>query len=556
MRKAVFIGFFSIILVIACLFRFVRLGHLPYSLYWDEEAMRVDVKSILTTGNDMHNRPWNQVIYPSYGDYKLPVYIWFATLSAKVFGISDFSLRLPSALAGIGTVLVGGYLARECIALYEKKQHLCLKQVAQLSTMLVIAICPWSILFSRTGFEGHVGQFFLALSIACLFFAKYRKCAWYLSPFFAAVATYSYFSVRFVWIILFIFTALVLLKGSPLRMVLIKMGIPLLVFALLLLPLLRSPLYGDSNRFRLGTDSILKNETQGTQSNVYRQMSGDSKVDKVFYHRMWLTARELFTNYSKNTSLDFLFLSGDPNLRHGTGREGLFLLVFLPFFFLGLVVFFLRKREIFFFLLAWWLVALLPASVPLNTPHALRSLNALVPLSILIGMGLTVFLTYDYKTKMVKFFSILSCAFLLFFFTAKFTFDYFILYPANSASSWQNGYTQLAQELYRQKNNQESVTILPFDDRFYLWLMAEGPYTGKDFHTWKTQDYKFNAIPNFTFQEPDPDKITTTSETQLIAGQIPRMKEFLSKLKNAPKRIYEVKGDDGQTDFIIAEVGK
>ena len=556
MRKAVFIGFFSIILIIACLFRFVRLGHVPYSLYWDEEAMRVDVKSILTTGNDMHNRPWKQVIYPSYGDYKLPVYIWFATLSAKVFGISEFSFRLPSALAGIGTVLVGGYLARECITLYEKKQHLYLRQIAQLSTMLVIAICPWSILFSRTGFEGHVGQFFLALSIACLFFVKYRKWAWYLSPFFAAVATYSYFSVRFVWIILFIFTALVLLKGSPLRAVVIKMSVPLLIFAILLLPLLRSPLYGDSNRFRLGTDSILKNEAQGTQSNVYREMSGDSKVDKIFYHRMWLTARELFTNYSKNTSLSFLFLSGDPNLRHGTGKEGLFLLVFMPFFFLGTVALFVRKREVFFLLVAWWLIALLPASVPLNTPHALRSLNALVPLSIFIGLGLSILLTHEYTSKTLKFFSIFSCAFLIVFFTAKFTFDYFILYPANSAASWQNGYTQLAQQLYNHKSDQETVTILPFDDRFYLWLMAEGPYTGKDFHTWKTQDYKFNTIPYFTFQEPDPAKISNTSETQLIAGQTTRMKEFVAKLKNTPKHIYEVQGDYGQTDFMIAEVGK
>src|SRR5438445_8980066 len=74
--------------------------------------MIVDVKSVLQTGKDIFGRPWFEVIYPSYGDFKLPVYIWLATFSAKIFGLSQWSFRLPSELAGIGTIVVGGFLAK------------------------------------------------------------------------------------------------------------------------------------------------------------------------------------------------------------------------------------------------------------------------------------------------------------------------------------------------------------------------------------------------------------------------------------------------------------
>src|SRR5258708_18635134 len=87
------------IAVVALFIRLFRLGQVPVSLYWDEIAMYVDIKSVLQSGQDMFGRPWFQVIYPSYGDFKLPAYIWSAILSAKIFGLSEWSFRLPSVLA-------------------------------------------------------------------------------------------------------------------------------------------------------------------------------------------------------------------------------------------------------------------------------------------------------------------------------------------------------------------------------------------------------------------------------------------------------------------------
>ena len=93
-----------LILSVAVFLRLYQLGQIPVSLYWDEVAMLVDAQSVAATLMDMHSRAWFQLIYPSYGDYKLPVYIYATVFSEAVFGLNSFAVRLPSILAGIATI--------------------------------------------------------------------------------------------------------------------------------------------------------------------------------------------------------------------------------------------------------------------------------------------------------------------------------------------------------------------------------------------------------------------------------------------------------------------
>ena len=139
---AVLIFFFAFIL------RFYKLGQIPVSLYWDEAAILADAKIAAATGLDQHGRPWYQLLYPSYGDYKLPVYIWLATLAVKIFGANEFAVRLPSALAGLGTVIVGALLVRQLFPKLSRQD----KNLLSLSVMLILTINPWSLMFSRVGF--------------------------------------------------------------------------------------------------------------------------------------------------------------------------------------------------------------------------------------------------------------------------------------------------------------------------------------------------------------------------------------------------------------------
>ncbi len=376
MKKIILIA----ILLLASFLRLYKLGTVPIGMYMDEMAIGVDAVNIAQTGKDMHGNSMWSAIYPSYGDYKLPVYIILAGASVKVFGASAFSVRLPSALAGIATVLLVYLLTKK---LFEKTKQ---NETIGLVSALITAILPWDMLFSRTGFEGHVGQMFVLLSMYLLFLSK-KDMKWvFASALFGAIAVYTYFSVRFVFPVLFVsYIVLFHLKNITIKKICVFI-FTLILWGLLLVPMMLSPLYKPSEKFRLSARSILQNqESNILYANMLREREGNSIVSRLIYHRYLYFIKDLLTNYSTHFDMNYLFFSGDPNLRHGTGKTGIMLPVFIPFFFAGLYTFAKKYPKVGFFLFIWWMIALLPASVPLELPHALRSMNGIFTIAVTCG---------------------------------------------------------------------------------------------------------------------------------------------------------------------------
>lgn len=570
--------FFTIVLI-ASVLRFWQLGHIPVSVYWDEVAMMVDIRSVLSTGLDMHGRPWFQLIYPSYGDYKLPVYIWAAIASSKIFGLSEFSLRLPSALAGIATIVIGGTLARVLLQIAAVRQYSSKSlDTIQLAVMAVIASSPWSVMFSRTAFEGHLGQTLLGFSILLAAWGLHKQKNWLVlaAAFGGALATYSYYSVRFVWLAVFIglcvldifhqYQALTSKTNSQSALHLLPkfknklflMVVSAVLFGVCLVPLLRSPLSKDADRFRLGTDSVLNNDELVIQSNLYREVAGNTRLDRLFYNQKWLLIRELLKNYSDNLSPAFLFVTGDPNLRHGTSQNGLFFFALLPIFAIGSTVLLKRHFPLAVFLLLWWLAALLPASVPENTPHALRSLNALIPLSITIGFGLA-WLWQKLEHNLARGILVSILGFSL----IQFWSFYTVVYPTLSANDWQSGFRAVAQSTIAETKNQQHVYLEEFDDRFYLWLMAYGPYDGNDFHQWQSNDYKFvtaskeSNFANISFKLPIDERLAEELSNNQSVTLIGRTLELQAKCAAATLytcQFTAIPDETGTEKFVIAHL--
>jgi len=539
MWKILFISILTLVFSISVFFRFFKLGDVPNGLYWDETAMLVDAQSIAETGKDMHGRPWYQVIYPSYGDYKSPVYIWMAGTSVRVFGSNNFALRLPSAISGLLTVVVAGLIVRTAISLESnKKVDSFFLHTLTVATSLIVAISPWSILFSRTGFEAHLGQLFLAISILFLLLSKKNCFFAFLSPIFGLLATYSYFSVRFVWVGIY-FLIVILFFILPIQNKLktkkvsytflkriLKYILAFFIFSIGLWPMTHSPLFEESNSFRLSTNSVLQNSTEIVLSNVFREQAGNTKLDRIVFHRWILTGKKLLANYSDNMSLNYLFVSGDPNLRHGTGQHGLFFLVFLPFFIIGFFTFFKRYPKTLLLFSFWWIIALLPASVPNTTPHALRSLNALVPLAAIIGLGLTV------SFQKVLTFSILKLrisvsVFFIFLLVSLLQFGhfYFFVYPILSFSFWQGGFEELAKATFSSRTQKESVYVLNFDDRFYLWLLAYGSYSSEKIQLFLHNDFQIRDFDDI-FTEHIPTVLATNA---IVVGTSDQIESFVKK---------------------------
>lgn len=565
MPKRLFVLLLFLIIVVAVFLRFFRLGQIPVSLYWDETAILVDAGSVAQSGLDMHGNHWLQPIFISYGDYKLPVYIWLAALTVKLFGISEFSLRLPSAIAGVLTMLLGGLIARELftdgLSQLKKKTRNLYFSVGYLAVALVIAVSPWSVVFSRAGFEGHLGQFIFGLAVFFLLLDKRKWYFLYLAQILAVLSTYTYFSIRFIWPVVMLAYFLVLRKRFNWQF-LLKILSAFAIYFLILMPMIRSPLYEASNQFRLSTTSVLNMEDWAVKSNQYRQLAGNSLIDRLVYHRFVLQGRELLKNYGDNISFNFLFINGDPNLRHGTSQHGLFLLVFAPAFLVGLYKLFDGYKPQLFFLVIWWLASLLPASVPETTPHALRSLNALLPLSIIIGLGLAYLVkegamsSQKHVYRRWKVFSLIGYGLLIVVAVIQFSWHYFAIYPQQSAAAWQDGFKELAIEIEAKRDPVRTVWVDIADDRFYLWLLASGNYTQQDFRSWQWSGYTLDKVENIEFRQFDWLKLDSLDHKIMVVGRKNEMESRLESIQQTPSWTQTVGGKTGVERFMMAGFGQ
>lgn len=569
-----------VILLLGLGLRLYALGRVPVALYRDEVAILLDAHSIAETGLDIHGRSWLQPLFPSYGDYKLAIYIWLAALSTKVFGVTAFALRFPSLVAGLGTIIVGGFLAHELIQSTRKtptRQTTPVSDWTSLATMAILALSPWSILFSRAGFEGHVAQFFLGISVVALL--KSRTSLRWLIPaiLFSSLATYTYFSVRFVWPLIvvgalpfFAFLPTILertglatgITSQAIYQWLVRLGKTILVFAIVplalytlsLQPMLTSDLYEVSNQFRLSTTSVLNSHDYALESNKLRELAGNTILDRVLYHRHVLLVRELAKNIGDHLNLSFIFLTGDSNLRHGTGFNGLFLWPLLPCLVIGFYRVWTRHWTILIILIAWWLAALLPASVPENTPHALRSLNALLPMSVLLGFGLITFLDKLSqvlvqqlpvgKVLVIGYFVVLGIS------LVGFYHYYLTIYPAASAYEWQDGYPELAQRVLAKKGNVEKIWFHPFEDKMYLWLWLYGKYDPALIQNTPTQHYIAHQVDTIVFETYDWKKINEVSQPILVVGEVGQFDTELEKLSYVPEQEV-ISTADGVPRFVI-----
>src|SRR3990170_4101523 len=91
--------------VIAGFLRFYQLGTNPPSLTWDEAAWGYNAYSIGIDGKDEFGKFLPLDYFESFGDFKPPVYAYLDVLPVKIFGLSEFAVRFPSALFGVLTVI-------------------------------------------------------------------------------------------------------------------------------------------------------------------------------------------------------------------------------------------------------------------------------------------------------------------------------------------------------------------------------------------------------------------------------------------------------------------
>ena len=396
-----------LIVAMAAILRLYKITDNPPALYWDEVAIGYNAYSINQTGKDEWGVSW-PTLFRSYDDYKPPVYIYTVALFQKFLGPTDLSVRLPSAIAGILTVLFLFYLVKELTNRYP---------LAALCSAL-LATSMWHIQFSRAGFEANLALMFVVLGV-WLFLLAMRKNIklLFLSFVFLALATITYANAKlFVPIFLLVLIIIFFKKIKQNLKSVIVIG---LICFVLYLPFIPS-IFSKEGNLRAASESIINQK--GTLLTNFQQ------------------------NYLGNFSFDYLFFHGDQDGRHSVKKLGELYLWQLPFFLIGIYQLLRQKnKSLTIILFSWLLLAALPPALTKVSPHALRGLLMVIPLQIITAVGL------------VRFWK-LALPFALFA-LVLYLHIYYIHYPVAYAADWQDGFGATVNYLKTVENNYDEIYI-------------------------------------------------------------------------------------------------
>ncbi|HBC72783.1 MAG: Glycosyl transferase family 39 [Candidatus Amesbacteria bacterium GW2011_GWB1_47_19] len=209
-----------LLILLAGILRFWDIGHNPPGVYVDEAHQGYNAYSLLKTGRDQYGMAW-PVMTKLFGSYASSLYTYFSVVPIAILGLSAVSVRLVSALSGMGLV----FLIAATFGPWAG---------------WVVAVSPVFVFFSRGAFEANLGLFlFLIGFIGCLR-ASGRHQTLLPSFILLSISGYAYHAERLVSGLFIIFFSWYALRNKLHK----KYIFPALAVSLVILvPLIRVSLY-------------------------------------------------------------------------------------------------------------------------------------------------------------------------------------------------------------------------------------------------------------------------------------------------------------------------
>ncbi|MCL5113777.1 MAG: glycosyltransferase family 39 protein [Patescibacteria group bacterium] len=414
--------FLGLIFILALFLRINRLSEFPVGFHIDEASLGYNAYSLLLTGKDENNNKLPLYI-DMFGDERPSGYHYLDTIPVKYLGLSEFSTRLPGALAGALTIFAI-FLFVFSIFKNEKLSFL---------SSLLLAISPWHVALSRASSEPVVALFFIILGFALVFLSLDNKKIKYLiiGSLFLSISFFFYHTPRvFVPLFYLSIVAYVLfflkeenarfksyLIGSFLTVCLIAMALVFFVT-------------GGSGRFKQVSIFGFP-ETKLVMNEQIREdgVSGIGVLPSRFFHNKIVNYSLTFvSNYFQYFDGEFLFIKGGLPVWYKVPSIGLIYLIEAPFLLLGAIYLFTDKKNSHKLVLLWVLIAPVTASLTVDDIPNINRVIVLFPaLEIISAFGFLALIS-KMPVKLFKLFVPLV-AILLLFNVAYFLHQYFIHAP-------------------------------------------------------------------------------------------------------------------------------
>ncbi len=460
-----------LILILASVLRLWNLAGYPMGLNADEAALGYNAYSLLTTGRDEHGYVW-PINLESFGDFKPAGYAYMLIPFIKILGLTELAVRMPSALFGI-LVVLGIYLL--CKEIFEDSN------IPEI-TAFMLAISPWHLHFSRGGWEVNVSTTLLVIGMWLLVkWTKSQKLHYLLlATCHLLLSMYIYQSTRIIapllglaFLVLYYKKFLGNIKQS------LTAGITAVI---LLLPLVWSIVSsGAASRFAgVGWLADLGPASRATE------LRGQHN-NRIFHNKPFLYTLRLVQNYLDHWDGNFLFINGDVIERNKVPETGLFYLTDAILFFIG--VYFMRSKLIWF----WFFIAPLAAAMTFQTPHALRSHNMVIPMTIIIAVGLSKLL--NKKVFLLLFTIVYGWQF------ARYLHEYYVHYSYQYPTAWEYGFKELVAYTESVKDKYQKIWVTDKYDQPYIMFLFYSKYDPSKFqgnHKLTYRDkFNFSTVRDF-----------------------------------------------------------
>lgn len=406
-------SYFLLLLVffLGTFLRFYQLSQSPPGLYVDETAIGYNAYSILETGRDEYGKAF-PLFFRSFGDYKMPLYVYATAVSVKLFGLSAFSVRFMSAFFGSASILLIFFLTGQ---LFPKKSvYFCLL------VSFLFAIAPWSLFFSRVAFEASLALFFLLLGLSLELSAfKRQNTRWLMLSMLAyALSVYSYHTERFLAPVLVLVFSYLLLRLSGKSW---PGGLKRLVTAIIFFLILISPQFW-----------------------FFSSPAGQARIRSLFIGNGQKTLPQRVAMYTAYFSLRNLFFDPDPDPQRSYPELSVFYSWMAVPCLWGLYLL-VKKREnpgnkV---VICFMLLAPVPASLAKDPFSAIRSYPLVFPLIVVISLGIENMVKAVDKKLFVYFIGILAITVSL----LAFWRSAFIIMRYERFAEWNYGYAKMTENL-------------------------------------------------------------------------------------------------------------
>lgn len=450
MKRVLFLGVFAL----AAFLRFWQLGAVPASMNADEVAIGYNAYSILKTGKDEYGKPY-PLLFQSFDDYKLPLYIYLTVPSVSVFGLNDFSVRLPSAILGTFTVFAAYLLVIKLFG----------SVAIATATSFLLAVSPWHLQFSRSAYEANIAVFFAVVGITSLLASLKRSTFLWVGFISFALSVWSYHSSRIVVPIMLVGFLIIYRQEIVKKWKIFLAGFMLcIVLCSPLVMLSISPI----GLVRARGVSALGDPTLTWRNVSWRLTDIDKGIpfSNIFHNHRLVDFGIILKGYLEHYDPAFFFLEAVQGKYHVPG-VGLLYLWELPVLLFGLHVAANMKGKGKYLLFLWFLAAPIAASATFMLPHPVRTLIFLPTLQIFVAVGsVEIYKRIRHRKILLSLAGGIILASTWFY-----LHQYHVHAPVDYALEWQYGHEQVVESVKSMQEKFDKVVVSTTLDQPYIFFL-------------------------------------------------------------------------------------